>query len=239
MTLVQANAGNSDTTSQSEEQDPNKRTDTLMNGVRTVETREDLITFNKPTTELVIWERSLPSGFKEWIDHIDTSNLPDTRFLVQPNDLCSALGPMLGDCSLPAGQMRDFILEDIDRLVTVFAEITNSDLVDIRLERIEHNACWKFHRDTVEARLVTTYRGPTTEWVQMIDAERAIDEQTDYDGPLEHLGDGHVAFFKGSCAGHNSGIVHRSPPIKGTGCTRLLLCLNKRTIVSPDPWVRY
>ena len=45
-----------------------------------------------------------------------------------------------------------------------------------------------------------------------------------------------VAIFKGSAAGSGNGIVHRSPPIVGTGHTRLLLCLNQRTEISPAPW---
>ena len=109
-------------------------------------------------------------------------------------------------------------------------------MVDVRLERISHDSCWKFHRDCVEARLLTTYCGSATEWVQPIHAEQALREQKSYNGPLERLRVHDVAIFKGNRAGPNSGIVHRSPPIVGTGQTRLLLCLNKRSVASPEPW---
>ena len=111
-----------------------------------------------------------------------------------------------------------------------------SDLVDVRLERVSHDSCWKFHRDFVEARLLTTYRGPGTEWVQPIHAERALRAQKRFKGPLEHVRGNDVALFKGNCAGPGSGIVHRSPPIAGTGCTRLLLALNRQSAASPEPW---
>lgn len=238
MTLIHRAVESIGATAPPEEHTSGDNIGTSENGVVFVEAREGLAAITQPETELVIWERTLPTGFKEWIDRTEPPNLPNVRFLLHPDDLCASLWPILNDCGLAGGEMRDVMLGDIDRLVTAFAEITKSELVDIRLERIEHNACWKFHRDTVEARLITTYRGPTTEWVQMENAERAIDEQTDYDGPLERLGDGHVALFKGKCAGENSGIVHRSPPIEGTGCTRLLLCLNKQTVVSPSRWER-
>lgn len=210
----------------------------LTAGVRAVDRLDGLATINDPATELAVWQRSLPSCFRDWVDRLDAVTLPHIRILVQPGDLRCALVPLLDACGLVPCDMRDLLVDDIDDLVTAFSDITRSAWVDVRLERVEHDACWKFHRDTVEARLVTTYRGPTTEWVQMAHAEKAIAEQRGFDGPLERLGDHDVALFKGNCAGPNRGIVHRSPPIAGTGLARLFLCLNKRTIVSPEPWTK-
>lgn len=204
--------------------------------VRTCDTRDDLAAIKDDAAELVIWQRSLPKPLRHWIDRLDASALPDLRILVAPDDLRSALDPLLDDGGVPVGDMRDALIADVDGLVRAFADITQSALVDVRLESIDHDACWKFHRDTVEARLLTTYRGPATEWVPMAFADAAIAEQTEYAGPLERLSDHDVALFKGKQAGPDSGIVHRSPPIEGSGHTRLLLCLNKRTVVSPEPW---
>ena len=184
----------------------------------------------------MIWQRALPSSLRDWIGQIEASTLPEIRILVEPGDLRPALEPLLDGCGLAASDMRELLVEDIGELVRAFAGITRSDSVDVRLERVDHDACWKFHRDAVEARLVTTYRGPTTEWVQMAHAEHALQEQKRFTGPLERLGEHDVALFKGSSAGPNDGIVHRSPPIAGTGRTRLFLCLNKRSVVSPDLW---
>jgi hypothetical protein len=167
---------------------------------------------------------------------MEPSRLPDVRVLVQPIELRRAVAPLLDECGMPSGNMRDLLLGDVDDLVSVFARITRSDLVDVRLQRVGNDACWKFHRDSVEARLLTTYLGPGTEWVQPIHSETAMRRQKTYDGPLERLQVHDVAMFKGNCAGPGSGIVHRSPPIKGTGQTRLLLCLNTPSVVSPDPW---
>ena len=207
-----------------------------MAGIETCPTSAGLAAVKNPSTELVIWQREFPRRFRDWLDRLDAASLPDLRILVEPHDLRRAIEPLLDACGMPACDMRDLLVEDIDDLVRRFAEIARSEIVDIRLERISHDACWKFHRDNVEARLLTTYRGPTTEWVQMAHADQALMEQQDYEGPLERLGPYDVALFKGSCAGPNSGIVHRSPPIAGTGQTRLLLCLNQHTVSSPDPW---
>ena len=209
-------------------------------GIETCDAADGLAATGNPGTELVIWRRALPLYLQTWLERMDASCLPDLRVLVRPGDLRQAVEPHFDDCGMPPGDARDLLLGDVDDLVSAFAGITRSDLVDVRLERISHDACWKFHRDCVEARLLTTYRGPATEWVQPVHAERALREQKSYTGPLERLRVHDVALFKGSCAGPGSGprggIVHRSPPIAGTGCTRLLLCLNRLSAASPAPW---
>ncbi len=205
-------------------------------GIGTCDAAEGLAAIGNPGMEFVIWRRALPRRLQTWLERMDASCLPDLRVLVRPGDLRGAVEPHLDDCGMPPGDLRDLLLGDLDDLVSAFARIIQSDLVDVRLERVSHDACWKFHRDYVEARLLTTYRGPATEWVQPTDAGRALREQKSYKGPLERLQVHDVAIFKGNRTGPGSGIVHRSPPVAGTGCTRLLLCLNKPSAASPKPW---
>ncbi len=206
--------------------------------IETCDAAEGLAAIGNPGVELVIWRRALPSRLQTWLEGMDPSRLPDMRFLVQPSDLRQAVESRLDDCGMPRGDMRDLLIGDVDGLVSAFAAITRSDLVDVRLERVSNDSCWKFHRDYVEARLLTTYRGPATEWVHPHHAGQALREQKQYTGPTESLGKNDVAVFKGSSAGPDSGIVHRSPPIAGTGRTRLLLCLNMPSATSPEPWPR-
>lgn len=196
---------------------------------------EGLADIRSSDTELVIWRRVPPLRLRTWLEGTDASHLPDIRVLVQPSDLRRAVEPHLDDCGMPAGDIRDMLISDVHDLVSAFAGITRSGLVDVRLERVSNDACWKFHRDCVDARLLTTYRGPATQWVHPHHAAQALREQKGFKGPVENLRNGDVAFFKGSCAAPGSGIVHRSPPIAGSGQTRLLLCLTKPSVASPEP----
>ena len=109
--------------------------------------------------------------------------------------------------------------------------------VDIRLETIRHDACWKFHRDHVPARLLTTYRGPGTEWVHPRDGAAALSEQKSFRGRIERFPEHSVGLFKGSRGGSRAGIVHRSPPVALSGEVRLFLCLNLPSIMSPSSWL--
>ncbi|MFO7481827.1 DUF1826 domain-containing protein [Oceanibaculum nanhaiense] len=197
---------------------------------------EGLSAITRPGTALVIWRRSLPSGLTEWLAAQDAERLPHSRLLVRTADARRAVSSVMEQADLPAGPVRDWLIGDIEALVQAFADITASESVDIRLEAVSHDSCWKFHRDYVPVRLLTTYRGPATEWVDPAHADAAMQAQKDYEGPIERLEVGDVAIFKGKMAGDADGIVHRSPPVAGTGQTRLLLCLNTPSDVSPEPW---
>ena len=167
---------------------------------------------------------------------MDSKNLPNFRILVNLSDLTHALEAQLKKFDLKAEKMRGQLIDDIYNLASKFADINQCEDVDVRLQRINNDACWKFHRDVVKTRLLTTYRGPSTEWVQNAYAEQALLEQREYRGPLEQLGNCDVAIFKGSCNHQYRGIVHRSPAIKNTDITRLILCINQETDTSPALW---
>lgn len=180
-----------------------------------------------PAVELAIWERTLPRVFADWIDSLPTEYLPDARAVTDDVSLEATVTAMLNAACTPSGAMRDMLHEDVVALARRFMAIMGSAQVDIRLEVVDHDACWKFHRDCVEARLLTTYRGPGTQWISPAYGEEALNCQKDYRGPIQNLTRFAVGIFKGSCAAPAGGIVHRSPPLDSSdSVTRLLLCLN-------------
>ena len=206
--------------------------------VMTCGTRDELAIIKDPEVKLVIWERELSADLRTWLEQLRPAELPDLRVLTAPKDLPKALHSAFDNDVLPSENMRDLLVKDIHLLVSKFSAITGNTLVDVRLERISHDACWKFHFDAVKKRLLTTYRGPNTEWIRPENSTEALRKQRDYSGPIESLNHNDVAIFKGSRGETGMGIVHRSPPIENTGFTRLLLCLNAPSIVSPEPWLQ-
>jgi len=190
----------------------------------------------RPNVMMAIWHRRPPSAFTEWIARLDGALLPDGRFLARCSDLRDALAELLDRSGTPAHPMRQHLSRDICMLANAFAGIMASDRVDLRLEAVRGDACWKFHRDRISARFLTTYRGPGTEWVAGQHADRALTEQRAYRGPLHRLPPHGVALFKGDPHAGRIGVVHRSPPIAATGTVRLLLCLNPPSPASPALW---
>ena len=207
------------------------KTDGRSDAVRSVETRDGLARIVEPDVALVIWDRSLPLSVRDWLEGLESRQLPNLRVLIAPADIRRAIEPHMDACGMPAGEMRDLLIRDIEP-VSIFAD-TASNLVDVRLERIVNDACWKFHRDSVETRLDDVSRSYTVGTTKR--AAQAMRQQRHYDG--QPNGSKTMAWlFSRKRAQAVSGIVHRSPPIEGSGCTRLLLCLNRPSEVSPAPW---
>jgi hypothetical protein len=189
-----------------------------------------------PAVGLAIWHRTFPEALGEWLDRLWPDQLPHGRVLMQSRDRSRAIACIFEQSGTPKGPFAELLASDIANLAAAFCRISNSDRVDLRLEAVRHNGCWRFHRDCVPFRMLTTYRGSGTQMVSSADAHRALEQQTSYRGPLDTLPRYAVAAFKGDSAGTAGGIVHRSPPIQDTNVTRLLLCLNLPSAASPELW---
>ncbi|MEN2748054.1 DUF1826 domain-containing protein [Sphingomonas sp. T9W2] len=112
---------------------------------------------------------------------------------------------------------------DIGDLTARFAALLALDRVAIRLEVIETDACRRFHADYVAVRLICTYAGPGTQWLANDDAlalAAGVEPTT-----IRSIATGDVALFKGRDQS-DTPIVHRSPPIMGTGTRRLVLVID-------------
>lgn len=206
------------------------------NGVVVATDPESLHRIDDPEVELVLWQRSLASALGEWLESSPADQLPTGRVLVDAADLPLAVAGMTDVGDTAAGAMRAALVDDVLGLAQRFMAVMRCPVVDLRLEVLHHDACWKFHRDYVAARMLTTYRGPGTEWVAQADSATALSLQRSYDGPMHRFPRHAVGLFKGNRASPSRGVVHRSPPIASAGVTRLLLCLNLPSEASPELW---
>jgi hypothetical protein len=111
-------------------------------------------------------------------------------------------------------------VEDVCALIALFGQVTGSRYHHIRLETVTNDMCRKFHADAGTIRLLSTYRGPGTEWRP---ANAAPNDPT----ATRCLSRFHVGLFKGNAASHRPPtIAHRSPPLTGSGMVRLLLTVD-------------
>ena len=144
-------------------------------------------------------------------------------------DAANALHAVCDASGTPRGESRDALVADVANIAMRFARITGSASLGLRLEPVDGDACRRWHRDCVPLRLLTTYRGPGTEWVAPPFSAQALARPDAPAASAQRLAAHDIAVFKG-CGmpgqSHDQGIVHRSPPIAGSGVTRLVLCLN-------------
>jgi hypothetical protein len=176
----------------------------------------------EPAVTLSLWTRRLPSEVATAAARIAAADFAGLRVTLPLDGLAEALPSALAG----VGVAEPALAADMLDLARLFADGMRTAAVDIRLDRITNDACRKFHADYVTARLITTYHGPATQWLDQpsaaaLAAGAAIDALT-----VRALATGDVACLKGRTGAGEAALVHRSPPIAGTGRTRLVLVLN-------------
>lgn len=144
--------------------------------------------------------------------------LPEATLLaLGPIDIRLSIRPAEAAAALRSEGLRPTLAADIADLARRFAGLTGVETVRIRLERIENDACRRFHADYTDIRLVTTYAGPGTE----------VRESTAADAPVRRMRAGEIGLFKGRLyPGEPPVLLHRSPPLAGSGRARLVLVID-------------
>jgi hypothetical protein len=176
----------------------------------------------EPAVTLSVWTRAVPAEVGPAAARIAARAFAGLRVTLALDGLADTLPDELAG----AGVEEPALAADILDLARLFADAMRAPALDIRLDRITNDACRKFHADYVTARLITTYHGPATQWLDQRDAA-ALAAGAEIDGlAVRDLAAGDVACLKGRTAAGDAAIIHRSPPIAGTGAARLVLVLN-------------
>lgn len=195
-------------------------TKTLTRVCRAGDTPDVLNAIGAADCNLAIWERDPFADFAALVEGAPR----DLRFSCTPANLPALLAAGLaqgGYGGTPA--LHGALIGDAALLAERFCAAMDLAMLEMRLEVVRTDSCRKFHADYVTARLITTYVGEGTDWLDEDDAARvaagAAPER------IHRLGAFDVGLFKGKLA-TNRPAIHRSPPIAGTGAVRLLLVLN-------------
>jgi hypothetical protein len=187
-----------------------RRKQTVCARACTVEAAAGLASIQQPDVDLVVWHRPAQAAAYQEVARVSLDRLPAFRLETVPlADLDAALAPHTA--ATPA------LAADIAELARLYGRLLRLARVRIRLETVTTDACSLFHVDRVRLRLLTTYIGPGTDW---LDVTAAPDER------IRRLPEAAVALLKGSLWPGSCGCAHRSPPIAGTGQHRLLLSID-------------
>ncbi|BBW90934.1 DUF1826 domain-containing protein [Pseudoalteromonas sp. PS1M3] len=192
-------------------------------------------------TNIVIWQRDLKQTLTNAVNTLITANaLKPLELAVSPDDAFDQLIKALK----PEDNNRDEIkalCEDITLLVEMFCCLFDLKHAGLRLKILDKPMCPRFHVDKIPCRLVTTYQGVATQWLNHSDVNRSKlgtgnlgkpDEESGLIKSLNNINqltEGDVALLKGEYWDENegAGLVHRSPPLAGTNSApRLLLTLD-------------
>lgn len=128
---------------------------------------------------------------------------------------------------LPDTGFSELLAQDVTNLVDMFATLFDQKRVGLRLAISDHAMCPNFHVDHIPCRLVTTYSGPASQW---LNAEHNLDEvqKNQFDmAKVQSLSVADVALLKGEGWQGNEGfgLIHRSPALRSDQ-KRLILTLD-------------
>lgn len=179
-----------------------------------------------PAVELALWQRLRPDTL-DWIDALEWDEIDDVSAHIAGPQWIEAIGPLLTDAGYPQTDAGHLLAMELAERAEEFAALMGCERLHLRLEVIETDACRKFHMDYVTARLLMPLHGPGTQWIE---AARGSD------APINQLGLGDVAIFKGKRLVEEPAILHRSPPVAASRQTRLLCVINPlESAVEPEP----
>lgn len=157
---------------------------------------ETIAKFDRDGEDILILDRQPLPGISEVIE---TTRVFDWR-----SDVTSTSAERCAAEALDALRISDTELgSDIVALSRSFLAQFEVEQASLRVEVVNKQSCPKFHCDNVRIRLVTTYYGPTTEYVHNSSPEQVRS------APLFSL-----VFLKGhKHPGYTDTIHHRSPEV--------------------------
>lgn len=186
-------------------------------------------------TNITIWQRPIALQLKQAAKHL-LALKPDIKsaMVVSPKSTQESLNEVFG-----ADDQCQILTEDISSLVDMFCCLFDLKEVGLRLTALDHAMCPKFHVDRVPCRLVTTYYGIATQWLDHDKVDRSklgagskgkSDEESglfESTKDVHQLKAGDVALLKGEAwkGNENAGLVHRSPAVSSNEA-RLLCTLD-------------
>lgn len=124
------------------------------------------------------------------------------------------------------------VRKDIGDLLSLFNSVIKSDSYKLYLATVSNNMCSRFHTDINDLRMLCTYKGPGTLWLEEDnvnwDAEDCCDDgecMVIDKSQIQRAETGAVVILKGAIypGEGTKAVLHRSPTIEESGEKRLLL----------------
>lgn len=195
-------------------------------------TPETLTRILEDQTNLAVWQRQLPVHIADFAQLVLSLNEPlaESLCLELPDEDAE---PDLAGLAAGLRDLQGFegFVSDLKWLISAFACLLGARRIGVRLRVLDKAMCPRFHVDQVPVRLITTYAGIGSQWLE----EGAMDPlqlgQADAEpqgaASIRQLNSGDVALLKGEKWHGNEGfgLIHRSPQ-PAPGERRLLLTLD-------------
>jgi hypothetical protein len=191
-----------------------------------------------PAYNLVTYPRPVQPAIEAFVSHLSRLSLPPVRQTLPASEVAQAISDQLAPVC--RGHEAGFValIEDIDRLARQFSLVADSPTLRLWFATVSDNMCRLFHTDAVALRLLCTYLGPGTLWVEEDNVNWDHIDEPSNEARVRNLDQVRqcapfeVAVLKGAMYDHNDGqaVLHRSPTIDESGSARVLLRLDSQLV---------
>jgi len=186
----------------------------------------ELAGIHDPDVQMAIWHRPADPVLRHFAANVLAAR-PVQQVLEVEVAALDAFDPLPASLHAADPAAAERFTADVRWLAGMFAELVGASRLGVRLLRLDQAMCPRFHTDFVGVRLLTTYFGTGTEWLEDRDVDRrflghrAMDVPDDRSGLLRRgaavqvVPEFAVALLKGEAwpGNHERGLVHRSPAL--------------------------
>lgn len=184
---------------------------------------EILTAIYEEPTNLAVLRRSLSNEVNHYCQELVESKPHfNLRSVIKPEISVQSLKSLLPDLD-----HQTAFVEDLALLLEMYACLFELDEVGLRLQVLDRAMCPRFHTDKLGCRMVSTYKGAGTEWLENRDLDRtklgagSMGLSDEVSGLYSHTAcihqvtEGDVVLLKGDGWYNNEGFgaVHRSPSV--------------------------
>jgi hypothetical protein len=199
---------------------------TAAKAVERVAELADLTRIFAPETQVCLHPRRPPAGFPEALATLQAQGWSGLRRVVRLDadgapDPAALTVPLLAD--------HPVLVQDLTFLMELYGELLGCPLIGLRVESLNRAMCPGWHLDRTGIRLLCTWCGPGTEWLDDpgIDLGRLPGSAADTpaSGQAQPCD---ILLLKGSAWQGNAGggAIHRSPTPAPGAAPRLLVALD-------------
>ena len=194
---------------------------------------QELIKIHYPNVNLAIVSREGSERLKKFISELDLNTFPSLLKSFHYSECSEILKKHFKGISKDETGLNLFI-NDISAITKEYSRIVAEEIIRFNLYIVEDDMCKYFHSDYNNLRLLCTYHGEGTQWIENHNANRnkmgcEKNEEILIDSSaINQLKTFWIALLKGQAYPNNlgNGIIHRSPPMGEKKNKRILLKLD-------------
>lgn len=198
----------------------------------------DLVAIFEPSVQIAVLPRAADPNIERYLAAVIASRGFGSGFRTTLPVAAPGNAPAFSD--LPDLPGRDALVGDLARLAELYGDLLGCPSVGLRFEVIPRAMCPRFHVDHVGIRLLCSYRGAGTEWLEEGCADRRFlgagsGGQPDHlsglirdPARIQRVPTFGIALFKGDLWQGNAGrgVIHRSPAADDGVSPRLLVAID-------------